>query len=123
VIESALIVGILIGVCIIMDVAILGLAKVLPQKNPTPVKIQRFEAGNPPIGVPKFVMPMQYMGFMVMFMALEPVLVLLLLLSAYPTPAFAYILLVSMILIVPPLYIAYNYSLDIAMIRRGFEHG
>ncbi len=121
--ESALIVGILIGVCIIMDIAILGLAKILPRKNPTPVKIQRFEAGNPPLGVPKFVMPMQYMGFMVMFMALEPILVLLLLLSAHPTSGFAYLVLLSIVLIIPPIYVAYNYSLDIAIIRREYDHG
>ena len=121
--ESALVVGILIAVCILMDVAILGLAKILPQRNPTPVKIQRFEAGNPPLGVPKFVMPMQYMGFMVMFMALEPILVLFLLISAYPSVEFAYIVLLSIILIIPPVYIAYNYALEIAMIRRGVEHG
>ena len=116
--QEALIVILLFILCLIIDGAIVVLAKVLPRYNPTVVKTQRFEAGNPPLATPKFVLPMQYAGFLIMFMAVEPVLVLLLLLSAYPTIDAIALIVISMVLLIPVVYISYNYALDIAKLRR-----
>jgi NADH-quinone oxidoreductase subunit A len=122
-IENALIVIILIAVCIVTDVAILVLAKIFPKYRPTEIKHQRFEAGNPPLGVPKWVLPMQYVGFMLMFMAAEPILVLLLLFSAFPRLDVYAITLIAFILLLPAVYAGYQYTLEIAKLNRGDVYG
>jgi NADH-quinone oxidoreductase subunit A len=115
--ENTLVVVIVVAVALITDIAILVLAKILPRYRPTDVKISRFEAGNPPVGLQKWTLPMQYIGFMIMFMAFEPVLVLLLLFSGTPTLDVFVLTLLAFVLILPALYVAYNYSLEIAKLR------
>ncbi|MCS7143632.1 MAG: NADH-quinone oxidoreductase subunit A [Archaeoglobaceae archaeon] len=117
-IESALIIAIVIAVALITDVAILILIKILPKYRPTEVKLQRFEAGNIPIGIPKWTLPMQYLGFVIIFMCFEPIIVLLLLISALPIFEGYFITLIALILLLPALYVGYNYSLEIANLRR-----
>jgi len=115
-IENALVVIILIAICLLTDVAILILARIFPKYRPTVEKVQRFEAGNPPVGLQKWTLPMQYLGFMLMFMAAEPILVIILLISAIPN----YVLtLIAFILLLPAIYVAYKYSEEIARIRGG----
>lgn len=116
-IENTLIVVILVAVALITDIAVLILAKILPRYRPTDVKISRFEAGNPPLGHQKWTLPMQYIGFMIMFMAFEPILVLLLLFSATPNLDIFALTIIAFLLILPALYVAYNYSLEIAKLR------
>jgi len=113
-IENVVVIASLIAICIAIDVAIVVIAKLITPKNPTPVKIQRFEAGNPPLGTRKFVLPMQYVGFLLMFLGCEPVLVLLLVLSAAPTPYFIYIMFLGFILLLPALYVSYRFAHEIA---------
>jgi len=122
VIENALIIGIVVAVALITDVAILVLAKLLPRYRPTEVKIQRFEAGNPPLGVPKWTLPMQYLGFMLLFMAAEPIIVILFLFSAFPTLDVYALTIIAFVLLLPAIYVGYSYSLDIAKLRGG-AHG
>ncbi|RLI82438.1 MAG: NADH-quinone oxidoreductase subunit A [Archaeoglobales archaeon] len=117
--QEALVVILLLALCLIIDGAIVLLAKILPKYNPTFVKMQRFEAGNPPLATPKYVLPMQYAGFLIMFMAIEPILVLLLLFSAYPNVSSIALILLSIILVIPVVYVSYQYALDIAKLRRG----
>ncbi len=121
-VENALIIGIVVAIALITDVAILILAKLLPRYRPTEVKMQRFEAGNPPVGIPKWVLPMQYLGFMILFMAAEPIIVLLLLFAAFPTLDVYAITLIAFVLLLPAIYVGYNYSLEIAKLRGG-AHG
>ncbi len=121
-IENALIIGIVVAIALITDAAILILAKLLPRYRPTNVKMQRFEAGNPPVGTPKWALPMQYLGFMMMFMAAEPIIVMILLFSAFPTIDVLALTLLAFVLLLPAVYVAYNYSLDIAKLRGG-THG
>lgn len=116
--QEAIVAILLLILCLIIDGAIVVLAKVLPKYNPTFVKTQRFEAGNPPLAAPKYVLPMQYAGFLIMFMAVEPVLVLLLLFSAYPTIDAIVLILISIVLLIPVVYVSYQYALDIAKLRR-----
>lgn len=39
-------------------------------------KNQRYESGNPPVGQPRSAVSMQYFGYLVLFLAVEPALVL-----------------------------------------------
>lgn len=123
-IENALIVVILVAVVLITDVAVIILAKILPKYRPTDIKVSRFEAGNLPLGFQKWTLPMQYIGFVIMFMAFEPILVLLLLFSATPNLDVLTLTVLAFILILPAIYTAYNYSLEIARLKsRGGMHG
>lgn len=119
--KNVIVVVAVIAVSLLIDGAILTLTKILPRANPTPVKLQRFEAGNPPIGVPKYTLPMQYMGFMFMFMAAEPALVILLLISASPTFDGTILLALILILLLPAVYVSYRMAEKIALI--GGNHG
>ncbi|MFN3384334.1 MAG: NADH-quinone oxidoreductase subunit A [Archaeoglobaceae archaeon] len=117
-IENALIIAIVVAVAIITDVAVLILIRVLPRYRPTEMKLQRFEAGNVPIAIPKWTLPMQYLGFVIIFMTFEPVIVLLLLISALPTLESYLITLIAFILLLPTLFVGYRYSLEVAGLRR-----
>jgi len=115
-IENALIVVLLFAVCIVMDIALLIISKILPMYYPSEVKQSRWESGNLPIKNQKFVLPMQYFGYMFMFMAAEPILVVLFLFSAYPrVPNFIIMLLLSLLLLVPAVYVGYQVSNEMAM--------
>jgi len=117
-IENALIVVLLFAVCIVMDIALLILSKILPMYYPSEVKQSRWESGNLPIKNQKFVLPMQYFGYMFMFMAAEPILVVLFLFSAYPrAPNFIIMLLLSLLLLVPAVYVGYKVSVEMASQR------
>ncbi|MDK2795665.1 MAG: hypothetical protein PWQ22_968 [Archaeoglobaceae archaeon] len=122
-IENLLVLILVVAVALITDVAVLILIKILPKYRMTPVKVQRFEAGNIPIGHPKWVLPMQYLGFVIIFLALEPVFVLILLLSAVPTADVYAFTLIALALFIPALYAGFNYSLDIAGLKRGGKDG
>lgn len=112
--EIALIIGLVLLVCILMDVMLLILSKIFPRYHLTAVKTSRWEAGNVPTWYPKYTLPMQYMGFMFMFMAAEPILVIILLFSAYPAVSFYVILLLSLLLILPAIYVGYKITIEIA---------
>ncbi|RLG34862.1 NADH-quinone oxidoreductase subunit A [Methanosarcinales archaeon] len=110
-IENAAVVGLLLAVCVLMDSVLLILSKIWPRYHPTEVKMSRWESGNLPIRNPKYTLPMQYFGFMFMFMAAEPILVILLLLSAYPTVhLYPVLLLLSLLLLLPAIYVGYKVS-------------
>ncbi|MCS7144592.1 MAG: NADH-quinone oxidoreductase subunit A [Archaeoglobaceae archaeon] len=122
-IENILVLILIVAIALITDLAILILVKILPKYRLTEVKIQRFEAGNIPIGHPKWVLPMQYLGFVVMFLALEPVFVLILLLSAMPSDDVYAFTIIALALLLPALYAGYNYSLEVAGLKRGDRNG
>lgn len=122
-IENLLVLLLIVAVALITDLAVLILIKILPKYRMTPVKIQRFEAGNIPIGHPKWVLPMQYLGFVVIFLALEPVFVLILLLSTVPTADVYAFTLFALALLIPALYAGFSYSMDVAGLRRGGRDG
>ena len=112
--ENAVVVGLVLLVCVLMDIVLLILSKIWPIYHPSEVKMSRWEAGNIPIRLPKYTLPMQYFGFMFMFMAAEPILVILLLFSAYPSVNFYLVLLLSLLLLLPAIYVGYKISLEMA---------
>jgi len=122
-IENLLVLVLIVAVALLTDVAVLLLVKYLPRYRLTPVKVQRFEAGNLPVGYPKWVLPMQYLGFVILFLALEPVFVLILLLSAVKSTDVYAFTLIALALLLPALYAGYNYSLEVAGLKRGGGSG
>lgn len=122
-IENVLIIGVLILVCLLVDGILLLLVKVLPRYNLTEIKTMRWEAGNPPMKFPKYTLPMQYFGYMFLFMVAEPIIVILLLFSAYPEyPGFMILLLLSLLLLLPAVYVGYKITLGMAE-ARSYEKG
>ncbi len=119
-IENVVLIGVVLAVCVLTDVSLLLLIKILPVYYPSDLKESRWESGNLPIQHPKFTLPMQYFGFMFMFMAAEPVIVLLLLLSAYPSLEFIAVMLVVLLLLLPTIYVGYKAALEVADI--GIRH-
>jgi NADH:ubiquinone oxidoreductase subunit 3 (subunit A) len=113
-IENALLIGILILICVLTDGILLILVKLLPRYDLTEVKMMRWEAGNPPMKYPKYTLPMQYFGYMFLFMAAEPIVVILLLFSAYPGLGFSVLLLLSLLILLPALYVGYKMALEMA---------
>jgi NADH-quinone oxidoreductase subunit A len=116
-IENALIIGVLILVTVLIDLVLLLLVKILPRYNLTEIKTMRWEAGNPPMKFPKYTLPMQYFGYMFLFMAAEPIIVILLLFSAYPSGSFMILLLLSLLLLLPAIYVGYTMTLEMAEAR------
>jgi NADH-quinone oxidoreductase subunit A len=121
VIDNIIIIGAVIGISLVIDGAILILSKILPRYRITEIKESRFEAGNIPIRNPKHRIPMQYFGYMYMFMAIEPVLVLLLLFSVYPSLNFYTLLAITAILFVPAVFFGYKLTLSMAYGREAYE--
>ncbi len=113
-IEAVLVIAVLILVCLLTDGALLIIMKILPRYNPTEIKMSRWEAGNIPIKYPKYTLPMQYFGFMFMFMAVEPIIVIVLLFSAYPGPWFLALLLLSFLLLLPAIYVGYKIAMEMS---------
>jgi len=120
--DNIIIIGALILISLVMDGAILILSKILPRYKKSDIKILRYEAGNLPIRNPKKRIPMQYFGYMYMFMAVEPVIVVLLLLAVYPTLNFFLLLGISALIFIPAIYFAYKIALDMAY-GRGEAYG
>ncbi len=119
-IENVVLIGVVLAVCVLTDVALLLLVKILPMYYPSDLKVSRWESGNLPIKHPKFTLPMQYFGFMFMFMAAEPIIVLLLLLSAYPSMEFIALMLMVLLLLLPAIYVGYKAAIEMADI--GTKH-
>ncbi|NVM23585.1 MAG: NADH-quinone oxidoreductase subunit A [Desulfobacterales bacterium] len=116
-IENVLIIGVLVLICVLVDGILLLLVKVLPRYNLTEIKTMRWEAGNPPMKFPKYTLPMQYFGYMFLFMAAEPIIVILLLFSAHPSLSFTMLLLLSLLLLLPAIYVGYEITLEMAEAR------
>jgi len=110
--DNIVLVAIVIGLCVLIDVAIVLLAKIVTPNRPNPVKTQRFESGNPPLGAPKYTMPMQYVGFMMMFLGCEPVVVLLFILS--PLKQAIPLLLLAFLMLIPGVYYSYRFAYETA---------
>lgn len=116
-IETVLLIAILIVVSVLIDGVLLLLVKVLPRYNLTEIKTMRWEAGNPPMKLPKFTLPMQYFGYMYLFMAAEPIVVLLLLFAAHPGTSYLLFLVLTLVLLLPALYVGYQITLEMAEAR------
>lgn len=98
----------LLAIGLLVDGVVLLLRRVFGNRKESPVKTMRFEAGNIPVGEAKSMLPMQYIGFLIMFLSVEPVIGLFLTLSFYPGLPLFYLLIVSLVAMLPAIYVAYR---------------
>jgi NADH:ubiquinone oxidoreductase subunit 3 (subunit A) len=107
-IEAILLIVVIVLICVVTDGLLLVLVKLLPRYDLTEIKTMRWEAGNPPMKNPKYALPMQYFGYMFLFMAAEPIVVILFLLAACPGFNFMVLLLLSLLLLLPAIFVGYK---------------
>ncbi len=115
--ESLAAIIIVLAVCAITDIAIVIVARYLAPRRPTILKVQRFESGNPPLSIPKYVLMAQYMPYLLLFLACEPIFVLLLVLAVStklsPT-LYSATLGIVLLITLPLIYLAYKLSVEVA---------
>ncbi|ADB58625.1 NADH-quinone oxidoreductase subunit A [Archaeoglobus profundus] len=99
--DALTLIGLVVAVGLVIDLIMLILTKLLPEKVKSEVKEMRYEAGNVPIERPKHALPFQYVPYLILFLAVEPIAVLMLLLS--PFSDYIKFLAVTLALLIPPL--------------------
>jgi NADH:ubiquinone oxidoreductase subunit 3 (chain A) len=114
--DALAIVIVLLVIALITDAAIIYVTRRLAAKNPNAVKLQRYEAGNPPVGEARYIFPIQYVGFLLVFLGMEPVIVILLILSSAAVVGMPIVIMILVILLIalPSIYVGYKYALKIA---------
>jgi len=113
VLSNIVIVAIVIGLCIFIDAVIVILAKILtPSRPPSIVKVERFESGNLPFMTPKYTLPMQYTGYLLVFLGVEPIVVLLFILA--PLRLAIPLIAVAFIMLTPAIYAGYRMACEAA---------
>ncbi len=115
-IDALAVLIVLVVIALIADAAIIYVTRRLAARNPNPSKLQRYEAGNPPIGEARYVFPVQYVGFLLMFLGMEPIIVILLILSSAAITALpiTYVVLAILVITLPSIYVGYKYALKMA---------
>ncbi len=115
-IDALAILIVLVVIALIADASIIYIARRIAARNPNASKLQRYEAGNPPVGEARYVFPIQYVGFLLMFLGMEPIIVILLILSSIAIKALpmTYIILAVLVITLPSIYVGYKYALKIA---------
>jgi NADH:ubiquinone oxidoreductase subunit 3 (chain A) len=114
--DALAIVIVLLVIALITDAAIIYVTRRLAAKNPNAVKLQRYEAGNPPVGEARYIFPIQYVGFLLVFLGMEPVIVILLILSSAAVVGMPIVIMILVILLIalPSIYVGYKYALKMA---------
>jgi len=114
--DALAIVIVLLVIALITDAAIIYVTRRLAAKNPNAVKLQRYEAGNPPVGEARYIFPIQYVGFLLVFLGMEPIIVILLILSSAAVVGMPIVTMILAILLIalPSVYVGYKYALKIA---------
>ena len=113
VVSNVVIVAIVIGLCIFIDAVIMILAKILtPSNPPSVVKVERFESGNLPFMTPKYSLPMQYTGYLLVFLGVEPIVVLLFILA--PLRIAIPLIGVTFVMLTPAIYAGYRLACEAA---------
>ncbi|WP_126449137.1 NADH-quinone oxidoreductase subunit A [Sulfodiicoccus acidiphilus] len=79
--------------------------------KPSPLKTDRFEAGNIPTGEGRLWFPLQYYGYLLIYTTLEPIIVLLFLASSALTIQATYYLLFLVGALIIVLYPVINYAI------------
>lgn len=106
-----------LALTLLLLVTILVLRLLIP-REPEGLKEDRYEAGNPPSGRARKPLGMQYFGFLIMFLGLEPILILSFFVFVGATlelSLFAYAVLMAVC--VPPLVYVYKLARNAAMWR------
>jgi len=101
----------LVFIGLVVDGLVLLIRRIIKVRLTNPVKVMRFEAGNVPVGPVRSILPMQYVGFLLMFLSVEPVTALLLTLSIGFTGfslGYALLFIVFLVTYSPLIYVAYS---------------
>ncbi|MFP3207919.1 MAG: NADH-quinone oxidoreductase subunit A [Caldivirga sp.] len=101
----------LVFIGLVVDGLVLFIRRIIKVRLTNPVKVMRFEAGNVPVGPVRSILPMQYVGFLLMFLSVEPVTALLLTLSIGFTGfslGYALLFIVFLVTYSPLIYVAYS---------------
>jgi len=70
--DDATAVALVFGVLFLLMVETVYLVMLIAPRRPTPYKLMRYEAGNPETGPAKAPLAMQYLGYLLMLVTLEP---------------------------------------------------
>jgi NADH-quinone oxidoreductase subunit A len=106
--KALFIIGLIVAVSVLIDLVVVAMAKILPMRVKSDLKFLRYESGCMPIENPKFVLPFQYIPFVIVFLALEPIIVLILLLSTFSDVLT--FLAVTLALVIPSVVCAYRFG-------------
>ena len=81
----ALLPAILLIVLVAVVMFLMNITRARPDiEAKEPLKYQRYEAGNPPKGEARGKVSMQYLGYLIIFLSVEPAVILLAILLAAP---------------------------------------
>lgn len=117
--EEALVVALAFIILFVLMLAAVYDVMLIAPRRPTPQKLMRYEAGNPEAGPPKAPLAMQYLGYVLMLVTLEPV-------AALPLAVFLFtnnveltiaVALLSAVVILAASIYAYKYAKRIDMWR------
>jgi len=118
---SAIVVVPLVILAVLIAVVLLLRYLLMPRPdvlNVEKLKHERYEAGNPPLKEPgKGRMSMQYLGYLIMFLAVEPAIILLALTLTAPrelTPHLGKLYLVLIAVYAPLLYYALREAREVS---------
>jgi len=70
--DDATVVALVFGILFLLTVDTVYLVMLITPRRPTPYKLMRYEAGNPETGPAKAPLAMQYLGYLLMLVTLEP---------------------------------------------------
>ncbi len=88
--------------------------RILLPSEPEGLKHERYEAGNPPSGRARISLGMQYFGFLLLFLAAEPVLVLAFISFLKASTSLSLLLYLCLVtFFTPPLLYAYRLAKSI----------
>jgi len=109
------VVGLILMVLLPLVLALLGLltSLLLAPRNPNPNKLRRYEAGNPPHGDAKAPLLMQYMGFALLLVAIEPIVVISALLLIGIVANSLLVLACAIVISATSAALAYRYSKEV----------
>jgi len=107
-VEGIVAIGVAFAVTFVVLLAVVLFALLLSAGKEHPMKRARYEAGNPPKGEARTWLPMQYFGYLIIFLSLEPILILLFLFPEYvratgDTVRPLLLTLIILLIAVPPL--------------------
>ena len=97
--DPLILIGLIVGIGLIIDLIVILLAKI--KGDESKLKTLRYESGSLPAEKPKYELPFQYIPYLILFLSIEPIAVIILLLS--PLENFYKIFGITLILLIPPL--------------------
>lgn len=112
-----------VSLTIIINMAVLllvvALARLISRGPEYPMKRMRYEAGNPPKGKARSWLPLQYYGYLIIFLAFEPILAMIFLFPYYAgkTLSMLYLFLAILGIAAPPFIYAIRQAGDIDLWR------